>query len=597
MVQADAAVPAWLAAIEWDRRSAAFGPLHVSNGVIATVYAPLSSDAALPAPAARLRALWLDLAAHPNILTPIDDDPYPGRLVVEYPAIDWGFTPAPLVGGEAPQRRVATWGLQLCEVFDVIRRAVDADERGYFTSPRPYVDIDDHVRVGFDAAAADGRDAPPELRKQWPRCDEAGLVYVVGATLAKLVTEQRDSAVTDVIARCTAAKPHKRYGSLALVGKAFEGALGSKYAVRRHETFIAWRTIETGLGWLAMGRPTTACEVIEGGPREYTYRMLRAAVLAETRRQRGLPEEPAYAPAPAPVDAVEAGGWRDAIRAPASRLPWADAVAEGARLEAAHRDREALAIYERGAPPGPQVSTRFLAIARCLYALGDTGPAIDYARRALVHEPDRAEAYSIQYRARLERREPGEALAVVERWLAIAPQLGAVHHARGRALLALGRLDDAADSFDRALTLDGTLLGAMLLRRELERARGVLRATVGRQRAVAFDLPARFVRARAALIDGDTARAITVLGEPGYAHDGTAQVLLGNCLAAAGRFDDAVAVFDRAAGMAPDVERAALEGMARALESLGRGAEADALHRRLADDAAAGAELRVRTSR
>ena len=101
MAQADAApaAPAWLAAIDWGRRSAAFGPLHVRNGVIATVYAPLSGDEARATPAARLRALWLELAAHPNLLTPIDDDPDPGQVVVEYPAIYWSFAPGWLVVG------------------------------------------------------------------------------------------------------------------------------------------------------------------------------------------------------------------------------------------------------------------------------------------------------------------------------------------------------------------------------------------------------------------------------------------------------------------------------------------------------------------
>src|SRR5688500_17042400 len=245
-----AAAP-WLAAIDWARRTESFGPLHVTSGAVGSVYGPLSGSGAGPA-VDRLRALWLDLAAHPNFLVPIDGDGYPGRLVIEYAAIDWSFAPAPLVGGVVPQRRVASWGVQLCEVFDVVRRAVSDDERGYFAAPAPYIDLDDQVRVAFIPAAADAPHAPPELRTQWPFCSEAGLVHLVGATLSRLVTEQQDSAVTDIIAHCVAPKPRKRYGSLKLVRSAFEGALARRESVRAGDVLAAWRAIETALGWLAM---------------------------------------------------------------------------------------------------------------------------------------------------------------------------------------------------------------------------------------------------------------------------------------------------------------------------------------------------------
>jgi tetratricopeptide (TPR) repeat protein len=598
MAQADAApAPAWLAAIDWNRRSAAFGPLHVHCGSVASIYGPLSGSGHEPTD--RLRALWSDFAAHPNFLVPIDDEASPGRLVVEYAPIDWSFVPGPLVGGVVPQRRFASWGVQLCEVFDVVRRAVPDDERGYFADPRPYLDLDDQVRVGFEPANPDAAGVAPELRKRWPHCTDAGLVYLVGVTLSRLVSEQHDSAVTDIIAHCTAIKPRQRYGSLALVRKAFEGALASPHAIRRGDELEAWRSIERGLGWLAMDDAVEACAVLEAGVCSRVYGTLRADVLDEARRRRaivvGVPAEPAPR-RPVPTPAPSAPAWMRAVEA-ATLVPWETAAAEGAELEARHHDRKALERYVASTAAAPQLAARLTAIARCFLALGDTGPAIDYARRALAHEPSCVEAYSIQYRARLERREPRDALVVVERWLAIAPELGAAHHARGRALLALGRLDDAADSFDRALTLDGTLLGAMLLRREIERTRVGLRSVVGTQLTVAFDLPPRFASVRAALIDGDTARAISLLSEAAYEHDGTAQVLLGNCLAAAERFHDALAVFDRAAGMAPEVVRVALEGTARALEALGRRAEADAVHRRLVHASTTGSELRVRTSR
>jgi tetratricopeptide (TPR) repeat protein len=179
---------------------------------------------------------------------------------------------------------------------------------------------------------------------------------------------------------------------------------------------------------------------------------------------------------------------------------------------------------------------------------------------------------------------------------AMDPEDGASHHLRGKALLGLGRIDEARAAFDRACTLKPQLLEAMLLRGACDRAMTTAREATG----VAKPITDQLAELRDVLVDGRVVDAIQMLRRPAYDDDHTAQLLLAELLCSDDRHDDAFAIYDRLATPEAHLGRAralialdrpaealaaldhtaldeALDVRARALLALGRGDEAEAL--------------------
>jgi tetratricopeptide (TPR) repeat protein len=175
----------------------------------------------------------------------------------------------------------------------------------------------------------------------------------------------------------------------------------------------------------------------------------------------------------------------------------------------------------------------------------------------------------------LHNRSYAPALVAIEPLLSRAPDNALVAYLYGRCLYALGRLIEARASFDRACTLQPMLLEAQLLRREVDRSLRHVRTTVGVQPPIELGLPEHLAQLRDVLAGGDVDAAIELLGQPSYAADPIAQLMLGNCFAFQRRFEAAIEAFARVTSTEQLPE--ARLGTARALRALGRTVEALAI--------------------
>jgi len=250
-------------------------------------------------------------------------------------------------------------------------------------------------------------------------------------------------------------------------------------------------------------------------------------------------------------------------------VPWATAEPEGLRLEAKRDFAGALLLYNSvGSDPANQGAV-LGSCARVHFALGNTGSAIDCARRALAADASRVETRVVLAKALLARGDHAEALAQAEQLVSLSGGDATHHYLCGKALFALRRLDEARRAFDVACSLQPTLLEAMLLRREVDRCIVDGGKRVGSQGPIAFEIPATLTELRDVLISGRTNDAIAALSEPRFADDPDAQLVLARMLAFDGQLERAAKIYDRVSVM-PDPHRwSALVGKAALLVDLG----------------------------
>ncbi|MDE2184878.1 MAG: sulfotransferase [Alphaproteobacteria bacterium] len=171
--------------------------------------------------------------------------------------------------------------------------------------------------------------------------------------------------------------------------------------------------------------------------------------------------------------------------------------------------------------------------------------ALASLQRSLALEPHSPQGHLHLGSALLALQRPQEALLRFEKAAALDPALGEAHARAGDALVALGRADDAVAAFRRALALDPRFV------------------------------PAHFGLGMLLAAMQDYARAVEHLGVVDSEWPGRPEVVyaLGNSLFGLFRAEEALAQYQRLCAMAPDYAPAHL-GAGNALQSLGRIAEA-----------------------
>lgn len=162
------------------------------------------------------------------------------------------------------------------------------------------------------------------------------------------------------------------------------------------------------------------------------------------------------------------------------------------------------------------------------------------------------------------------AMSFADHLIAAYPTSGIGLYRRGRVLFRLGKLVEARDALDRAQVIEPTLVDAMHLRREVDKAISKVRAVVGSALPQQLAIPEHLPEVRAAMARGSIPDAVRWL-ESHAIGDGVARLLLGNLLVGQERFADAVRAFDQVTGAL--VHEASI-GKARALAGSGRGEEA-----------------------
>ncbi len=197
--------------------------------------------------------------------------------------------------------------------------------------------------------------------------------------------------------------------------------------------------------------------------------------------------------------------------------------------------------------------------------------ALELCERVHAIGVDRAiEAFSVTAEVAFQRGEIAAAMALADSMIARFPKSGLGLYRRGRCLFSLGRLVEARDALDRAQVIEPKLVDAMLLRREVDRALGKVKAVVGSALPQQLAIPEHLPEVRAAMARGSIPDAVSWL-ESHQIGDGAARLLLGNLLIGQERFVDAVRAFEQVAGA---LVTDANVGKARALAALGRGEEA-----------------------
>ena len=529
----------WGEPARWRHRAHEFGRLLVHDGVPVMEYLL----AAHLEPEQRLRQLWLALPPRPNLLDAVGESSR--GLLLRYAAINWKH---PLFAIQTPNdvKILARWGAQLTDVFRRIAAMYPGAELGHLCAPFLKIDLGDHVRVGFVPVTGWATGMPPEMRKRWPRGDERALIFVVGEHLARVTGTVNDRRIWNVIDRCREPKPKKRYESLDELFAAFEN-LGGRPCVR-DETLDAWPYFERGMGWLALHDENAARDSFELALVHNGYQDLARWGFNVAGGNRERP--PAF-----PIRGVRMIWPAE----PVPSVPWTTAEADGLRHEAQRDFQGALVLYQQVAVDPANEADVATALARVNLQLGNAAAAADHARCALAADPSRIAARVTLVQALLARRDFAGALADADRLVLAAADDGAHHYLRGKALFGLGRLDEAREVFALATAVQPTLLEAMLMRREVERAIGAARRHAGTQGPIAIDVPASV---RDVLSSDDP---IAALADARFADDADAQLVLARLLAFDRQPERALAIYDRLAGMADPHRHHALVGKAGVL--------------------------------
>jgi tetratricopeptide (TPR) repeat protein len=543
---------------DWRHRSNEFGALLEYNGpdgesLVVMEYMPPNADRTAWQ---QLQRLWLDFPVHPHLLDAIECNG--DRLLLRYAAFDWAWH---LVEREPDIRlaraRLACWGFQLADVLRTVASDRADHELALLTNPQPMLDLESELRVAFLPVHS-------EIKG-----DERGLVLAAGRAITAMSARLTIGVIPeiDAITRRCLLEPHERYPSLADVAAAFDAVAGTG-RIRRRAKLHSWNLVEAGIGRLALDADRSLGEfasALDYVPGEH-------AITLEIDRSTSVVVESPESVRDALYDPSAFRDW--------TTREWLDVEPVARELERERRFADALLLYRYVDPDTVDIACLCTAIARCHLELGETGHAVDYASRAIAHTRTPA-AYLIGVRALLLRKQRNDALALATAWLEYAPIDALAHYSCGRCLLALERHAEAMARFDRALGLQPGLIAAMMLRFEAARALARLRVSVGEQHQTAP--PGHLVEPSNLLARGQAREAIAILEGAEHAADAVARLLLGACLVAEQRFEDALAVFEHVLTL-DETHRVAVElSSGYALLALGRGADALERFERLDD--------------
>jgi predicted O-linked N-acetylglucosamine transferase (SPINDLY family) len=200
-------------------------------------------------------------------------------------------------------------------------------------------------------------------------------------------------------------------------------------------------------------------------------------------------------------------------------------------------------------------------------------------RRALEADPGHFDARHHLGIIHHQRGEHIAAIRQIDAALKVNPKIAAAHNNRGAALAALGRLEEAADSYARAVALAPDYLDAHLNRGSALKDLGRLDAALAcydKALALAPGHALAFVKR------GNVLQRLRRFAEAVESYDRALALMpdsneacnnRGVALAKLGRFAEAVASYDRALVLAP-TDAEAMGNRARALAELGQHAEA-----------------------
>lgn len=199
---------------------------------------------------------------------------------------------------------------------------------------------------------------------------------------------------------------------------------------------------------------------------------------------------------------------------------------------------------------GGSAQDRFNEALR-LHQSGQFAEAERLYRQILAHDPRHADSLHLLGVLAYQQGEPQNAIDLIGQAIAINGAVPFFHNNRGLALAALGRVDEAATHYERALALKADYVEALSNLGNLRLMQGRAEEAIGlHKRALAHN--------------------------PDYAEG---QMNLGNALREQGKPSEAVARYERAIALRPDYVEA-LSNLGNALHDLGKLAEARASYER-----------------
>lgn len=524
---------------DWKQRAAPFADLRrYDDGRPIVVMELTPNEPQRSDEWATLVERWLDLLPHHHILDAIDTDG--DTLLLRYAAIDWSPT-------QRDDKRVATWGRQLVDVFMLIASQFPNQEAHFFR-PLLTFDVAARMRVGFMPTSKIETWIPSDVMASWPKCHQTGLVYAIGHALRDLCTHDPIGELQSILDRATDPSPLHRYQNLAWLRSAFDDLAFASLDETYEAALVA---AEEGFGWLQVGDPVLATPQFLGALKLRPELVAAKEGLARCHALRRIGEVAQPIP-------------------DADHLVAADAHAEsGQHLAAAYR-------YERAARqtsrPTAELVRANAGVARCRLALGHVDAASSAAVCALELDALHGEALSIAFRCAMLRLQYDAAIGFAQRRLAIDDTDAGLYYLLGRALLVRKRFVEARDAFDRACTLEPKRIEAMLLRREADRCARRVADVVGVARPMTVDLPEHLMAMRDPLAAGRVDEVIPQLEL--LVDDGAAQLVLAECLAYAQRYEEALGVYVRAGELDAALRTRSTIGRARALLFLERADEA-----------------------